>query len=87
MSGPLDGVIEINGIRFNPLGWFPLSYMSTRQGRTGGIILTAQLVDGEYFRDQVSSALVGQSIEGKKIRGVEMFAVDQQTDKKIGLLI
>ncbi|HUT87017.1 MAG TPA: hypothetical protein VMX15_02905 [Candidatus Heimdallarchaeota archaeon] len=71
---------EINGIRFVLSG----------EGYTlanGGEVLTGWLRDGEYTGDQVSKALLGQDLDGKEIRGVEMFAVDQQTDKAIGLLI
>ena len=80
MTGPLDKKIEVNGICFDALGWFPFS---TRKG----IMLTAQLVDGEYTANQVRDALVGQQIEGYEIRGVEMKAVHGQTDAKIGILI
>ena len=67
-----------------------LKFVMSGEGYTqsnGGEVLTAVLVDGEYTGSQVSSALVGQDLDGKEIRGVEMFAVEQQTDKAIGLLI
>ena len=83
MTSPADQDIEINRIKFDALGWFPLALRE----RGDGIMLTAQLKDGEYTGDQVSSSLIGQTLSGHKIRGVEMFAVDQQTDKKIAILI
>jgi len=83
MTGFADKDIEINGIKFDALGWWP---MALRE-RADGIMLTVQLKDGEYTGDQVSEALVGATLSGHKIRGVEMFAVPGQTDHKIGILI
>lgn len=83
MTGPLDQDIEVNGIKFDALGWFPLELRE----RGDGIVLTVQLKGGEYTDEQLSSALIGQTLSGHKIRAVGMFAVPNQTDHKIGLLI
>lgn len=83
MTGPLDKNIEINGIKFDAIGWFPIALRE----RGDAIVLTVQLADGEYTGSQVSECLVGATLSGHKIRGVEMFAVEQQTDKTIGILI
>ena len=40
---------------------------------------------GSYTYDQVSKALRGQNIYGKIIKGIEMFAVTDQTNKDIGI--
>lgn len=79
MSSPADKDIEINGIKFNACGWYPLA--------DRGVVLVAELVGGEYTWDSVSKGLVGQEIEGHPIRGAEMSAVHQQTGKMIGILI
>ena len=73
-------MIELNGIRFELTG-------DQFEIKGYGPVVTAYLVDGEYRRDQVSSSLIGQSFDGKTIRGVEMFLTDSQTDRAIGLLV
>ena len=84
MTGLNGELAELNGIKFRATGWFLLHDRGT--GRHG-VVLTANLYGGEYTRDQLSTLVGMQIVKGVPIRGVESFAVDNQTDKAIGLLI
>ena len=51
-----------------------------------GKVLVARLI-GNYTRTQVGEALLGQTVTGRKIKGVEMFLVERQKDCYIGILL
>ncbi len=70
---------EINGIKFEKSGE-PFEI----KGR--GTVYPVKLV-GKYTHTQVSKALLGAEWNGKVIKGVEMFAVEDQTNKVVGILI
>ena len=52
-----------------------------------GIVYTAILCDGIYNWNQVNTALLHHKWENQIIRGVEMFACIQQTNRPIGILV
>jgi hypothetical protein len=71
--------MNINGIQFE---WTGSNYTITNKG----LVLGAKLV-GTYNHQEVVNALVGQQYAGLTFIGVEMFAVDDQTDRLIGIMV
>jgi len=72
--------MKVNGIEFEFLGD---SYVVRDRGRS----YSAKLI-GEYTHDEISDKLIGKRlpITNKKIRGIDMFCVDLQDNKIVGLL-
>ena len=72
--------MKVNGIEFMFLGD---SFLVKDRGRA----YTAKLI-GRYTATQIKEALLGQEIPatGKRVLGVEMFAIEHQSDTPISLL-
>lgn len=70
----------VNKIEFEFLGD---SFLVEGRGR----VYTAQLI-GEYTADQVRNQLLGQKVppSHKIIRGIDMLAIERQSNTKIGIL-
>jgi len=70
--------MEINGITFTLTGE---TYEINR-----GLVYPASLV-GHYTRSQVTKSLIGHRLNGRRIIGLDMFCIESQTNKPIGILV
>ena len=71
--------MKINGIKFKFSG-------EIFEIKDRGSVYIVNLI-GTYTHSEVSTALIGEKYKDRKIIGVEMFAVENQTDKPIGILL
>jgi hypothetical protein len=74
------GAFSINGI----IGTFTGDKIAL--GSRGDVHLAVLDKNPNYTWDSVSTALVGSLIDGRKVKGLEMFCTFSQTGRKIGIL-